>query len=270
MRIGHPHHRAVVHLVGERTVLEHVDDPTDLLLGVVLDVAHVGVHDIQAEMRDHLVQLPRALLVGGDLRAKVGEVLLDVAGGIASGGEEVAQLGLAEAALLNQQLIIDQHAFFVDATAVRRHRSRRDAADIGVVAARADEKEYVAARFVENRRDHGNVGQVRAAVVGRVEHVDIARPHRAGPLADDRLDALAHRAQVHRQVRRIRHQAAMAIEDGAGEVKPLLDVDRLRGIGQRRPHLLGDRHEQVVEDLQHHRIDVGADRSGRPDAAGHG
>ena len=44
------------------------------------------------------------------------------------------------------------------------------------------------------------------------------------------------------------------VEDRAGEVEPLLDVHRIGGVLQRHAHLLGDRHEQVVEDLQHHRI----------------
>ena len=44
------------------------------------------------------------------------------------------------------------------------------------------------------------------------------------------------------------------VEHRAGEVEPLLDVDRIGGVLQRHAHLLGDRHEEVVEDLQHHRI----------------
>ena len=53
------------------------------------------------------------------------------------------------------------------------------------------------------------------------------------------------------------------VEQRAGEIEPLLDVDRVRGVLQRSAHLLGDRHEQVVEDLEHHRIDLGADRAAR-------
>ena len=64
---------------------------------------------------------------------------------------------------------------------------------------------------------------------------------------------------MHRHVRRIGDQAAGAVEDRAGEVEPLLDVDRIGGVLQHDAHLLGDRHEQVVEDLEHHRIGFGAD-----------
>ena len=55
---------------------------------------------------------------------------------------------------------------------------------------------------------------------------------------------------------------AVGREDRAGEVEPLLDVDRIGGVLQRHAHLLGDRHEQVVEHLQHDRIGLGADRPG--------
>ena len=59
---------------------------------------------------------------------------------------------------------------------------------------------------------------------------------------------------------RVRDQHPVGIEDRAGEVQPLLDVDRVRGVLQRQAHLLGDRHEPVVEHLQHDRIAVGPDR----------
>ena len=52
----------------------------DRFLGVVLDMAHVGLDDIEAEVVDHLADLVDALLVGGDLRAEVGEVGVGIAG----------------------------------------------------------------------------------------------------------------------------------------------------------------------------------------------
>jgi hypothetical protein len=48
--------------------------------------------------------------------------------------------------------------------------------------------------------------------------------------------------------------APVGVEHRAGEVEPLLDVHRRGGVLQRHAHLLGDRHEQVVEHFQHHRI----------------
>ena len=69
------HHRAVVHLVAELAVLEHVDDLAHRCLGVVLHVLHVRVHDRQAVVLGHRRQLRDAFLAGGDLRAQVGEVL---------------------------------------------------------------------------------------------------------------------------------------------------------------------------------------------------
>ena len=63
---------------------------------------------------------------------------------------------------------------------------------------------------------------------------------------------------MHRDVRRIGDQIALAVEDGAGKIEPLLDVDRGGGVLQRHPHLLGDRHEQVGHHLEQDRIDLGA------------
>ncbi len=66
------------------------------------------------------------------------------------------------------------------------------------------------AGIVEHRRAHGDVGQMGAAVVGRVEHIDVAGPDVAGILADDGLDRAVHRAEMHRHVRRVGDQRAVA------------------------------------------------------------
>ena len=128
-----------------------------------------------------------------------------------------------------------------------------------MMAAARDPEQDVAAFLVEHRRAHGDVRQMGAAVIGRIDRVDVARPDVSGVLADDGLDRTVHRAEMHRHVRGVGDQRAVVGEHGAGEVEPLLDVDRIGGVLQGDAHLLGDRHEEVVEHLEHHRIGVGAD-----------
>jgi hypothetical protein len=99
---------------------------------------------------------------------------------------------------------------------------------------------------------------VGAAVVGVIEDVDVAAADAAAVALDHHLDGLAHGAEVHRHVRGVGDQAAVGVEDRAGEVEPFLDVDRVRGGLQAYAHLFGHRHEQVVEDLQHDRVGFGA------------
>ena len=210
-------------------------------------------------MLDHLVQLLHALLVGRDLGLEVGQVVVKVARRIGRRGEQLFGLRLHEPAAGDQLEVVDQHAFLVDVLAGRRHRARRDAADFGVVPARGDVEENAFAGRVEDRRDHGHVGQMGAAVVRRVQHEHIARHDRALALPGHGLDALAHGAEVHRDVRRVRHQVAFGVEDGTGKVEPLLDIDRVGGVLQHHAGLLGDRHEQVVEHLEHDRVGLGAD-----------
>ena len=65
---------------------------------------------------------------------------------------------------------------------------------------------------------------------------------------------------MHRDVRSIGDETGFAVENGAGKVEPLLDVDRARRILQRIAHLLGDRREALVEHFEQHGIDVGAER----------
>ena len=70
---------ALVHLVAEFAVVQAVDDAAHAFGGVVLHVMHVGLDDRQREMAHHLAQLLHALLVGGDLRLHVVDVLQRIA-----------------------------------------------------------------------------------------------------------------------------------------------------------------------------------------------
>ena len=73
--------RAVVEQQGELAVLKPGDDAAHRLLGVVLHMAHVGQHHVQAEMPDHLAQFLHAFFIGGNLRLQIGHVLLRIADG---------------------------------------------------------------------------------------------------------------------------------------------------------------------------------------------
>jgi len=145
--------------------------------------------------------------------------------------------------------------------AVRRCGAGRTAADIGVVTAARDEEQDATAIFVEDGRYHGHIRQVCPAVIRIVQHIGITRAD--GPLvvADDGPHAFPHTAEMDRHMRCIGNQVPLCIEDRAGEIQPLLDVDRIGRVLKRVAHLFGDRHEEVVEDLQHHRVGLGADRN---------
>ena len=62
-------------------------------------------------------------------------------------------------------------------------------------------------------------------------------------------------------MRRVGDQFSACVEQRAGEIEPFLDVYRGRGVLQHHAHFLGNRHEQVVEDFQPDRIDLGARRA---------
>ena len=124
-------------------------------------------------MGDHLAEFRDALLVGGDLGFEVGDVLGDVADGVGVVGEELDQFGLAEAR-----------------RRTRRKLSMRTPSSSTVVASGVIEPGAVpptsawwpreatrrgcSAQSVEHRRDHRDVRQVGAAVVGGVQGEDVA------------------------------------------------------------------------------------------------
>ena len=114
---------------------EPVEHAAHRLRGVVLNVAHVGRDHGETEVGHHALQFGASARVGGDLGTQIGQVLRHVARRVRGRREQLRQLGLAQPAALDEPKVFDQHAFFVDAPAARRHRSRRDAADVGVVGA---------------------------------------------------------------------------------------------------------------------------------------
>ena len=94
---------------------------------------HVGAHDRQPEVRDHFGELVGAFRARGDLRTKVGDVLIDVTSGKASFVQDRANLRVEKAALRDKLDVIEQHTLFVDVRRIGRHRTGGDAADIGMV-----------------------------------------------------------------------------------------------------------------------------------------
>ena len=108
-----------------------------------------------------------------------------------------------------------------------------------------------------DRRDDGDVRQVRSAVIRVVEHIHIAGLHGASVLANHGFDAFPHRAKMHRHVWRVGDQVAVGVKQGTAKVQSLLDIDRVSGVLQLQAHLLGDVHEQVVEYFQQDRVNLG-------------
>ena len=255
---------AVVELVVEAAVVQPADRAAHAGLAVVLDVGHVPEQCRPAVHRGGTLEFADAAGVRGELRAQVGEVLLGIARRPPDVGEQVAHLGLCEAAIADDADRRNQHAFLGDVAAAGWHRSRRRAADVGMVRTRCGEEVKVLAGCVEHRRDDGHVGQVRATVVGRVEQEGIAWAQVVTVGFEHRGHAGAHRPEVDGHVRCIRDEAGGGVEQRAREIEPLLDVHRARGLLQHDAHLLGDVHVEPVEDFEMHRVRTVGIGRGRP------
>ncbi len=143
-------------------------------------------------------------------RRTCSDVLLDIANRVTRSAQEAPERIFAECAGIDQLEIVDVDAFFLDMAGVRRHRTRCQAADVSVVAA-AREPKLDAALRAEDRRAYGHVGQVRPAIVGRVEHEDVTRTDDR-VLRDDSLDGAIHGSEMHGNVGRVRNQVAARIE----------------------------------------------------------
>src|SRR5579875_693447 len=101
----------------------------------------------------------------------------------------------------------------------------------------------------KDRRDHGNIGQVRAAQVRIVQENNIAR-REAGEVLDRSLYRGGHGTKVHGDVRGLSDQTPPRIKTGTGVVLALFDIRRVSRASKRHAHLFRRRGKEVLEDLQ--------------------
>ena len=228
---GNLDERAVVHLVGEVAVLQRADDAPHAFLGVILYVLHIRLDDIEPEVRHHFAQLLHTFFVGRNLCAQVGDVLIGIARGISGSSQSCAHVGFEHDTIFNQLDVIEQYAFILDCSRKRRHGTGGDATDVGMVSARTDIKKNFLGIVRKHRRYHRHIRQMRPAVVGVVQHVHVAALHLPCVLPHDGLDTLAHRAQMHRHMRRIGDEIACRIKQRATKIQSLLDVHRVSRVG---------------------------------------
>ena len=88
----------------------------------------------------------------------------------------------------------------------------------------ADKENDLAARRIKDRRDDGDIRQMCAAIIGVVQRHHITGFECRTARADHGANTFAHGAQMHRHMRRIGDQRASSIKNGAGEIKPFLDI----------------------------------------------
>ena len=146
-----------------------------------------------------------------------------------------------------------------DALGVEVHRvggraARGRAAHVLVVRHRAAVRDEGVP--VEDGRDHGHVGQVRAAVVGVVQDVRVAGlRHTLVIVAGDALDRGGEHAEMGGQGLRLGDRLAVPVEDRGGRVERFLHQRGVGALEEHHLHLVGDRREAAAEHLQGHRIE---------------
>ena len=225
---------------------------------------HIGQHRIQPEMADHLLQFLDPFFIGRQLRAQISDVLVRIARRIQGAIKNGPHLGFAVSTGINQLEIVYQHTFLINMRRVWRGGSGCLPANIGVMAAAGDKEENFTA-FKHGRYD-SDVGKMGSAIIRVVQYIGVTWIDFAFIVTQHRPHRFSHRAEMHRHMRGVGNQRPARIENGTGEIQPFLDIHRQCRVLQRVTHLLGNRHEQVVKHLQHHRIAACPD--GHPFRAG--
>ena len=256
----HPHHdrHAAIHLHPRRAVAEAPDHAAHRLRRLGLHLLHRAADPLHGFAADQRLQTLHPQLIRRHLSLQIREQLIGIARRPGPSRQALTPGLLQKHATLQQGHVVEQQPLLFDRAAVGRHRPRRDAAHIGVMAAGSHEGHQAIGS--EHGGDHGEIRQMRATVEGVVGHHRIARrqrrQHTALHIPQQRQDALAHRSQMHRDMGGVGHQTASGVKQSAGEIQPLADVHRGAGLLQARAHLLGDRHEAMAEQRKADRIKV--------------
>ena len=147
--------------------------------------------------------------------------------------------------------------FLPDVDGVGRPRAGVLAADLGPVRLVRREGDELAVE--EDRHDQRDVGEVRAAAAVRiVRHDDVALFEPARPeFRDRRLHGESHRPQEAADAVALRHQLPVLVGQPAAVVEHLVDDRTLARPLQGNEHLVPDRVQRLLDDLDRERIDGG-------------
>src|SRR6516164_2935802 len=146
--------------------------------------------------------------------------------------------------------------------AVRRHRTGRYTADVGVMSSTCN-PELRNTGIRKHRSDNGDIGKVSASCKGIVQRIAIPRPDIPSPALDDGANRGSHGTEVHWHMRRVCNQQTFGIEESARKIQALLDINRISAVLEDGTHLFGNRDEQITENLQKNRVRLLFDRNTR-------
>jgi hypothetical protein len=103
-------------------------------------VAHVGSDGVQAEVVTMRCSSRRPVSLAAIWAVRSAR-FWSITTGPGTGGKQFTGGLLPKSALIHQQPVVDNNAFLLDATAVRRRRTGGAATDIGMMAAGTDQEE---------------------------------------------------------------------------------------------------------------------------------
>ena len=144
--------------------------------------------------------------------------------------------------------------FGVDLGRVRGVRARDAAADVGVMAARAGEREPFA--FVIERLEDEDVRQVHAAVERVVHDEHVALRHVVAEVAHDRGERGRHRAEMPGQCQALRDKPPLGVGEAGRIIHVVLEHARIGRAEDRQRHVVGHREQRVLEELEGDRIET--------------
>ena len=194
---------AIIHRIGKFAVTKHVNHAAYRLLGVILNMPHIGKNGIETELCHHLVQLLQAFFIGGKLGTQIGNILLGITRWIFCPFQNCHHLVFTIGTCIDHLEIIDQHTFFVDMRRVWWCRPGRTSADIRMTTTPRNQEHTPPVISFEHRRNNGYIRQMCPPIIGVVQNKGVTRVNIPLIAFDDRANTFSHRPKMHRHMRGI-------------------------------------------------------------------
>ena len=235
-------------IIGLRAVasVRHLGDfLSELGLADVHPLPPAGEHGIDAVFAEQIGEFAQAISVGVDLRLDVAPGNLRRAG---IGADQRFHVAVDRAAAENFQRR-NQQAFLEQVGGIAAVGAGDLAAEVGLVRDVADEADDALAR--EHRRDDGHVGGVvLAGLVGMVDDEGVAGRGIAAIAPADLVHLCRQRPDMQGLRNALRHHAAVAVEDGEGEILALLDDRRIARAEHVEGELASDLQRRLIDDFE--------------------
>lgn len=210
---------------------------------------NIGFKEVIEEKEDNIIKIRKEILIGGDMRIKVVEVMSKIEKRIGRESKKWGKWLIEECEEIEKIEIVDIEKLMIDIEGKRRNGEGRDKENIGMVEKDWKKEEDLMKWIVEEGSKEGEVRKVGEEIIGRVDEKEVERIDII-VIEDGGGEGRINRKKMKRNMRRIGEEIEIGIEEREGEIKKIIDIERIGGVLKSKENLLGNGNEEIIENLK--------------------